>query len=272
MSKSAFARVCVASAIVIVGLATSLSASHSWGNYHWARTANPFTLVVGDNVSAAWDGHLGVALSDWSSSSVLNLTKVAGTAKPRTCKPTAGRIEVCNATYGNNGWLGIAQIWITGGVHITQGVTKLNDTYFNTPTYNTGPWRQLVVCQEVGHDFGLDHQYEDFDNANMQTCMDYTSDPSTNQHPNNHDYAQLETMYAHLDSTTTVGSLALPSSMPPAMGQLPLDERTQWGQLVKQSANGRREIYELDFGGGNKVVTHVFWADPDADARRGNNR
>jgi hypothetical protein len=26
----------------------SLSANHSWGNYHWARTANPFTLAVGD--------------------------------------------------------------------------------------------------------------------------------------------------------------------------------------------------------------------------------
>src|SRR5688572_31754287 len=52
------------------------------------------------------------------------------------CRPTAGRIEVCNAAYGNNGWLGIAQIWISGA-HITQGTTKLNDTYFNTDTYNT---------------------------------------------------------------------------------------------------------------------------------------
>ena len=31
------------------------SASHSCGNYHWARTANPFTLKLGDNVSSAWD-------------------------------------------------------------------------------------------------------------------------------------------------------------------------------------------------------------------------
>jgi hypothetical protein len=269
MSKSVRLSVCCA--IAIVGLVTSLSANHSWGGYHWARTANPFTLQVGDNVSAAWDTHLNVALSDWSQSSVLNLTKVAGSSN-RNCKPKAGRIEVCNAAYGNNGWLGIAQIWITGGVHITQAVTKLNDTYFNTATYNTPEWRQLVTCQEVGHDFGLDHQDEDFDNANMNTCMDYTSSPYSNQHPNNHDYAQLESIYAHLDSTTTVGSSVLPSAMPPAMGQLPLDERTQWGQLVKQSANARRETYELDFGGGNKVVTHVFWADPDGDARRGNNR
>lgn len=271
MSKSTIVRVCLAGAMA-VGIVASLSASHSWGGYHWARTANPFTLKVGDNVSSAWDGHLDKAISDWSVSTVLDLTKVSGGANPRNCRPTAGRIEVCNSTYGNNGWLGIAQIWITGGSHITQAITKVNDTYYNTATYNTPAWRQLVMCQEIGHDFGLGHQDEDFDNANLGTCMDYTSDPGTNQIPNAHDYAQLEQIYAHLDSTTTIGASTLPAAMPPAMGQLPLDERAQWGQLVKQSANGRREIYELDFGGGNKVVTHVFWADPDGDARGRSNR
>ena len=271
MLTSKIVRVCLAGAMA-VGIVASLSANHSWGSYHWARTTNPFTLQVGDNVSTAWDNHLNVAISDWTNSSVLNLTKIAGTSNPRTCKPRAGRIEVCNATYGNNGWLGIAQIWITGGTHITQGITKLNDTYYNTATYNTPAWRQLVICQEIGHDFGLDHQDEEFGNANMNTCMDYTSNPESNEHPNNHDYYQLEQIYAHLDSTTTVGSSTLPAAMPPAMGQLPLDERTQWGQLVKQSANARREVYELDFGGGNKVVTHVFWADPDGDARGRSNR
>lgn len=271
MSKSTIVRVGL-SLTMAIGIVASLSADHAWGNYHWARQSNPFTLQVGDNVSSAWDTVLDTAIEDWTSSSVLDLVKVAGSTKPRTCKPKAGRIEVCNATYGNNGWLGIAQIWITGGVHITQAITKVNDTYYNTATYNTTAWRRLVMCQEIGHDFGLDHQDEEFGNANLNTCMDYTSDPEDNQHPNAHDYYQLEQIYAHLDSTTTVGAATLPRAMPPAMGQLPLDDRTQWGQLVKQSANGRREIYELDFGGGNRVLTHVFWADPDADARGRSNR
>ena len=102
--------------------------------------------------------------------------------------------------------------------HITKAVTKLNDTYFNTATYNTPAWRRLVTCQEIAHDFGLDHQDEDFDNVNLGTCMDYTSDPrEPNQHPNEHDYAQLEAIYAHLDSTSTIGA-SLPKNMPPAMG------------------------------------------------------
>jgi hypothetical protein len=29
---------------------------------------------------------------------------------------------------------------------------------------------------------------ETFDNPILGTCMDYTSDPTTNQHPNRHDY------------------------------------------------------------------------------------
>ena len=104
------------------------------------------------------------AIADWNAAAELNLVKVAGGTKPRNCRPTAGRIEVCNATYGNNGWLGIAQIWASGA-HITQAITKLNDTYFNTPTYNTPAWRRLVTCQEIAHDFGLDHQDEAFTNT-----------------------------------------------------------------------------------------------------------
>lgn len=28
-------------------------ANHSWSGYHWARTSNPFTVTLGDNVSTA---------------------------------------------------------------------------------------------------------------------------------------------------------------------------------------------------------------------------
>ena len=64
-----------------------------------------------------------------------------------------------------------------GRTHITQAITKLNDTYFNTAAYNTPAWRRLVTCQEIAHNFGLDHQDEAFDNPNLGLCMDYTSDP-----------------------------------------------------------------------------------------------
>ena len=268
MIRSVCARSLGVALIITIGLVQSSSADHAWGNYHWARTSNPFTLQVGDNVSSSWDPYLVEAINDWNGSSVLDLVKTTGGTRPKNCRPTAGRIEACNARYGNTGWLGIAQIWITGGSHITQGITKLNDTYFDTPTYNTPAWRRLVTCQEIAHDFGLDHQDENFNNANLGSCMDYTSDPDgppSNEHPNSHDFQQLNTIYSHLDDETTVGS-ALPRAMPPAMGQIDFDSPGQWGRLVRSQGRGRVQVFELDFGRGHKVITHVFWADPTGDA------
>ncbi len=257
-------------------------ASHSWGGYHWARTANPFTLKTVDSVTSVWDTYLDTALSDWSASSVLDLTKEAGSttnSERRRCNPPTGKIRACNYTYGNNNWLGLAQIWVSGS-HITRASTKLNDTYFNTATYNTPAWRRLVMCQEIAHDFGLDHQDEGFGPPNLGTCMDYTNDPDgggaygpSNEHPNAHDFEQLESIYAHLDSTTTVGQ-----SLPNAVGQFLAGVRTQlgelqtlrengdyesmaeWGQAIRRDARGRANVFERDFGR-EKIVTHVFWAE-----------
>lgn len=242
--------IAAAMTVGLVAFAPPASASHSWGSYHWARTANPFTLSLGDNVSSSWDSYLATASSDWSRSTVLDTRVVAGQANPKNCRPTSGRVEVCSSTYGNNGWLGLAQIWATGS-HITQGVVKVNDTYFNTPTYNTPAWRALVMCQEVGHTFGLDHQDEDFNNPNLGTCMDYTSNPGTNQHPNQHDYEQLEAIYAHLDATSTVGAAS-------ATAGGTFDVPSSWGREVERSAHS--SLYVRDLGDGGKVFTFVTWA------------
>ncbi|RKF22905.1 hypothetical protein [Micromonospora globbae] len=242
-----------ATAVTLFLFPSSAQAGHSWGGYHWARTANPFTLQLGDNVSSQWDSALSGASADWSRSTVLDTRVVAGLSNPKNCRGTTGRVEVCNSTYGNTGWLGIASISITGGTHITQGTVKLNDTYFNTPQYNTAAWRNLVTCQEVGHTFGLDHQDEDFNNANLGTCMDYTNDPSTNQHPNQHDYDELASIYSHVDSTSTLGTAAAAGA---SVGNSP----ESWGSLVSGSRADRHSTYVRHFADGTTVVTHVIWA------------
>src|SRR5437870_1431676 len=90
--------------LAFAGVAPTASATHSWGGYHWARTANPAAIKLGNNVSAgAWKTALDNASSDWSASDVLNTTVVTGLANPKNCRGTTGRVEVCNSTYGNNG-------------------------------------------------------------------------------------------------------------------------------------------------------------------------
>ncbi|KKT42539.1 hypothetical protein A2W54_01220 [Candidatus Giovannonibacteria bacterium RIFCSPHIGHO2_02_43_13] len=244
-----------ASVLATVGLALVTGATHSWGGYHWARTANPFTLKLGDNVSGAWDSYLGTSSADWSESAVLDTTIVAGGTDPRRCKPTLGRVEVCNSKYGKNGWLGIAGIYVKGG-HITQGYVKVNDTYFNTAKYNTPAWRNLVLCQEVGHTLGLDHQDEDFYNSPLGTCMDYSLDPTLNQHPNQHDYDMLETIYAHLDSMTTIKASAISGKH----ADVDPSDPKEWGKELRKSKDGKASLFERDLGKGHKLFTFVFWA------------
>jgi hypothetical protein len=231
----------VAFAALLVPVAT---ASHAWGNYHWARTSNPFTVPLGDNMSASWDPLLGRASSDWSRSSVLDTAVVSGRAKGK-CRPSAGRVEVCNGNYGFNGWLGLAQIWLNGA-HITQGATKMNDSYLSSGYSETN--KQHVICQEIGHTFGLDHQDES--GADLNTCMDY-SNALDNPSPNQHDYDQLEAIYAHLDSTSTVasatsvGAAGSGHASPVAVAR---SDRIASSTIVERFADGSRRI------------THILWA------------
>lgn len=245
-----------------------VQATHSWGSYHWARMANPFILQFGNNVSSAWTTYLFTTASDWSVSDALDTKIVSGKGGTR-CKATNGRVEVCSKKYGYNGWLGIAQIWVSGN-HITQGTVKFNDTYFQTAKYNTPFWRQFVVCQEVGHTLGLDHQDEDFANVNLGTCMDYTSDPDgsingqlSNLHPNQHDYDQLALIYAHLDKFNTFyQSTSISKSKPVNVGQdVDLDNPSTWGKAVKKDARGKDSLYKRDLGHDEKFYTFVIWAD-----------
>jgi hypothetical protein len=191
----------------VVGMtATPAQADHSWGYYHWARSG-AVSVNVYDSVTSTWDGHLSTANNDWNKSQYLDNSVVSSDTSNRTrrrCAAPDGAVRACNYEYGNTGWLGVAGISVSGG-HITRAYTKVNDTYFNSPPYNTSAWRQLVMCQEIGHDWGLDHQDENFNNANLGTCMDYTNDPSTNQHPNQHDYEQLEIIYSHNDGGSSRG-------------------------------------------------------------------
>ena len=258
----------LAALLALVAFSPAAQANHSWNGFHWARQSNPFTLKLGDNVSSKWDSYLGTTSSDWSKSRVLDTRVIAGQASPDTCRPTNGRVEVCNSAYGKNGWLGIAQVWVSGK-HITQATTKLNDSYFNTAKYDKTAWRNLVMCQEVGHTFGLDHQDEVLNNPNLGTCMDYTNDPNggaggasatdpSNQHPNQHDYDELSLIYSHLDGTTTVGTTSATSVMPPAASRGDLNSRAEWGRKIRESSNGKLELWVHGFGNGKRMFSFVI--------------
>ena len=243
--------------VLLAIVASPASAAHSWGGYHWARTANPFSLNVGDNVSGSWDTYLATANADWSATSIMDLASVPGSSNKR-CAMTAGTVQVCNGTYGNNGWLGLATINITGGTHITQGSAKMNDTYFNTAKYNNPNEKLHVICQEVGHTFGLGHTSED--GSSQNTCMDYFSNTGANAtstlstHPNQHDHDQLASIYAHLDSSSTLAPAAAASAgMAGRPGAVP--------HRSERSDRGNHSVIVEHFIDGSARITDVLWAD-----------
>jgi hypothetical protein len=146
-----------------------------------------------------------------------------------------------------------------------QATVKVNDTYFSTKAYNTPAWKNMVMCQEVGHVLGLDHQDEDFSNANLGTCMDYTSDPSSNQHPDQHDYDMLEEIYAHLDSVNTTFPAPISGGKgggkPSSIGlQMDVSDVSAWGDVVKTDARSNSRLYKRALDENITLYTFVIWA------------
>jgi len=51
--KSRIALAIAAVAAIAAVSAPAALANHSWGGYHWARTANPFTVKLGNNLTTS---------------------------------------------------------------------------------------------------------------------------------------------------------------------------------------------------------------------------
>ncbi|RZV36626.1 MAG: hypothetical protein EX272_07795 [Chromatiales bacterium] len=245
-------------------------ADHAWSDYHWARTTSSFDLVFVNSTTVGWDSYVSQAVSDWSASAVLNMVEDPSGSESRQvrrrCNGSDGQVRVCNLAYGNTGWLGIAGISLDANGHITTGYTKLNDTYFDQAYYDTPAWRLSVTCQELGHNVGLGHQDEDFNNQSLFSCMDYQDPPF--EFPNQHDYDQLETIYGHTDSYDSYtgggdsgggGSCNAPPGKGCNKAGIGSDNANNgWG--ISLGRRGQQETFMRIDPDGTRHLVHVTWA------------
>ena len=278
--KFTWVRLAIGVAVVFAALlaSTGLASAISWsqanvgygkcwqnsaGNcYHWARQTPGLTLKVENDVSTGWQTYYGQALTDWTftvNSVSLVMNGQNATNPSPNCAGISGIARMCSRKYGFNGWLGLASIWVApDGEHITAGTVKLNDSYFDTATYNTQAWRNLVSCQELAHTLGLNHEDEVFTNPNLGSCMDYTNNPGTNQFPSSDDKATLANMYAGVDTTNTVAAGA-PTSRGNGNGQgLGQDEDA----LPPGAGPHMGDTFVKRLPNGLTLITHVFWVQP----------
>lgn len=272
----------IAVAVLLIVAAVPVFANHAWGTYHWKRTTAQVSPPVYMNITSAWTPYADRVMQDWNKSIYIESPwSYDALSSRRRCSSATGAIEVCNDTYGQTGWLGIAGISLSGG-HIIKGYTKLNDTYYNTAKYNTPAWRRLVFCQEVGHDYGLGHTDETFGNYNDGTCMDYTNAPAggivngfnygpSNEYPNQHDYDQLAAIYSHTHSTLPFDAIVEDGARPRTMVEI-LHKADQWGTPIRFNDDGLPTVFFLKTGTshddhGNPIddgeLRHVFWAPED---------
>jgi len=159
------------------------------------------------------------------------------------------------------------------GQIIEAAVVRINDTYFSQETYSTEEWRNMVMCHELGHVWGVPHVDESFSNEPAGTCMDYSLDPVPNQSPNNDDFIKLESLYTEANASTgtspdtgtdTGTDTEVDPVTKPCKGkkcrsafEAPLDMNAPnyWGKL--KSKKGTHEVYEMDMGNGRKSITFV---------------
>jgi len=251
MKFNRLALVCASAAALAVSV--TAYASHSWNNYHWARTSSSFTLQVIDSNSSSWDDELSRALSDWSKSNKLDMVRVAGaddSTTRRQCSAVTGKVRSCNYTYGNNGWLGLASINLDSGGHIVQGTSKMNDSYSSSFASQNQRWH--VMCQELGHTIGLGHTSEN--GTSQNTCMDYSTS-STSVSPNKHDYDQLALQYGHTDSYNSYSTSAAAAMTP---GQQAMAGQNPMGMRVRRGVFD--ETWVASDGKGGVWVHHITLA------------
>ncbi len=190
--------------------ASGAYADHQWSSYHWEKEGDELTLKVGDNHTGVWEsstfwgtnGLLNYVVSNWNTTGgSLAVVVVPGITDPNA--GGTGDIESFNDDYGNNGWLGLASISVTRGKnkHIVVGQSKVNDFYIDgLPDYVR--FSQIinwvhVLCQEIGHTFGLDHNRDGATGGTPDnTCMNDQTPLLEYSDPNQHDKDMLDLMYA----------------------------------------------------------------------------
>ena len=177
-------------------------ASRTPTSFHWARKASQFTLQVGDNVDGGWNSLLTRVVADWNKGDTVTFRVVGGSSGGQECRERQGTVQVCNKPYGTQeGWLGLTRLYFNDrGDHVDAATVMMNDSFLNVGNsqYNSEAARRHTLCHELGHTPGLDH-------VSSKSCMnDSQQAVFNNVTPINKDFRQLERIYQHKDSNTTV--------------------------------------------------------------------
>ncbi len=171
---------------------------HIWGDgvqaYHLGHDA--LSPVVAN------DSTYGVDVESWNDLGTPIVLRTEGEGFPLT---------VIEGGDLQSGWLGLASIEIDAGGHIQSGLVTMNKSILDDYTTNAAAH---VLCQEIGHLLGLEHNRGELD-----TCMNDCADAPNfrgclnldfGKTPNAHDGETLSEVYAHVGGPPTPGDPPTP--------------------------------------------------------------
>jgi hypothetical protein len=183
----------------------------------WPSQGEGLELEMLNALDDTWQEEFTAALSDWENGDPDALTLIVKEdGVDHNCTPVQGLMKVCNGNFGDTGWFGINQIIKRVPQNIIlNSVAKMNEYYLlNADDIE----RQYTMCHEIGHGFGLRHTDENYDNADLGNCLDYTRTPANNLHPDTGNYQRLVSLY----------------------GEVPARRRRLWSSSSSSSPTNRR--------------------------------
>lgn len=168
--------------------------AHDWNAYHWPSDGLLLTAV--DRTAGAYD--VPSHGERWSS---------LGT--PIQFGAGGVPVEVIVGGDLDDGWLGLASVKLDWTGHIKSARVTMNTLALDRANLGLAA-RNHVLCQELGHILGLDHNRDALDTC-MNDCVGQSgraawvaclsgADGTT---PNPHDAELLEEKYAHSDGRDT---------------------------------------------------------------------
>ena len=137
-----------------------LLAGNQWSFWHWGAKLLTYDVeVLGgpESPPGHWSGLMRGEFADWNASGdCLVLTEVGN----------GGNVHAVADNFGSTGWLGLAQIVRNNGWEILEAQASMNRSYLDGASYNDKD-DEHVTCQEIAHDWGLDHRK----GKKATTCM-----------------------------------------------------------------------------------------------------
>lgn len=137
-------------------------------------------LTIENNLNLRWTRYLEEYVIGWNAGydAIIPLSlQVERVEFDPLCKPSLGKLKVCNGNYGDTGWRGINIALTDKDNRIQHSVIQFNDYYAENDDKSRNPWKVIkysdfwgqmdgesqlkyTMCHELGHGFGLAHSDE----------------------------------------------------------------------------------------------------------------